>query len=70
MNPQQYLEDMYQTCKLVMNKTIEFDKDNDGLIENSNAPDQTYDTWNMSGPSVYCGGLYLASKIIYNLIQN
>jgi non-lysosomal glucosylceramidase len=63
MNAIQYLEDMYAVCKIVMDKTILFDKDGDGLIENSNAPDQTFDTWIMSGPSIYCGGLYVASKI-------
>jgi uncharacterized protein (DUF608 family) len=50
MDAKQYLRDMYQVSKIVMDKTIEFDTDNDGLIENMNSPDQTYDTWVMSGP--------------------
>ncbi len=37
-----------------------FDRDGDGLIENDNFPDQTYDTWTASGPSAYTGGLWLA----------
>ena len=38
-----------------------WDRDGDGLIENSGAPDQTFDSWVMSGPSAYCGGLWLAA---------
>lgn len=39
----------------------QFDRDNDCLIENDNLPDQTYDNWTMSGPSVYCNGLWLCA---------
>ena len=39
----------------------QFDKDNDGLIENDNLPDQTFDNWTMHGPSTYCNGLLLAA---------
>lgn len=70
MNAMKYLKDMYDVCKIVMEKTIEFDKDGDGLIENSNAPDQTYDTWNMSGPSIYCGGLFLAGLHVMSVMAN
>ena len=52
---------MYPTCKTVIEKTLEFDKDGDGLIENSRSPDQTFDSWVMDGPSSYCGGLWLAA---------
>jgi non-lysosomal glucosylceramidase len=38
-----------------------FDRDGDGLPEHDGDPDQTYDTWPMSGPSAYCGGLWLAA---------
>lgn len=40
---------MYEICETVMKKTQRFDSDNDGLIENSGSPDQTYDTWVMEG---------------------
>lgn len=70
MNAMKYLKDMYQCCKIVMDKTIEFDLDKDGLIENSNEPDQTYDTWIMTGPSIYCGGLYLASLHVMSIMAN
>lgn len=39
----------------------QFDRDNDGLIENDGFPDQTYDTWTVHGVSAYCGCLWLAA---------
>ncbi|XP_053672231.1 non-lysosomal glucosylceramidase isoform X1 [Anopheles nili] len=56
-----YLKAMYPACRAVLERSLEWDKDGDGLIENSKSPDQTYDTWVMDGPSAYCGGLWLAS---------
>jgi non-lysosomal glucosylceramidase len=38
-----------------------FDKDEDGIPENSGAPDQTFDDWQLKGISAYCGGLWLAA---------
>jgi non-lysosomal glucosylceramidase len=37
------------------------DTDQDGIPENENVPDQTYDTWKVSGVSAYSGGLWLAA---------
>lgn len=42
MNSSKYLKDMYEVCRIVMEKTLEFDTDGDGVIENQNSPDQTY----------------------------
>lgn len=39
----------------------QFDRDNDGLIENDGFPDQTYDAWTVHGISAYCGCLWLAA---------
>jgi non-lysosomal glucosylceramidase len=39
----------------------QFDLDNDGMIENSGAPDQTFDDWRLQGMSAYCGGLWLTA---------
>ncbi|MBD2580483.1 GH116 family glycosyl hydrolase [Oscillatoria sp. FACHB-1406] len=39
----------------------EFDKDGDGIPENSGAPDQTFDDWRLQGISAYCGGLWIAA---------
>jgi non-lysosomal glucosylceramidase len=38
-----------------------FDLDNDGIPENSGAPDQTFDDWRLQGISAYCGGLWIAA---------
>ena len=37
------------------------DLDGDGLPEHDGTPDQTYDTWPMSGPSAYGGSLWLGA---------
>ncbi len=37
------------------------DLDGDGLPEHGGIPDQTYDTWPMTGPSAYAGSLYLGA---------
>ncbi|KAM3909775.1 non-lysosomal glucosylceramidase-like, partial [Leptodactylus fuscus] len=56
-----YLRDMWPVCQAVMESALRFDLDGDGLIENSGFADQTYDGWVMTGPSAYCGGLWLAA---------
>ncbi|MDB9313813.1 GH116 family glycosyl hydrolase [Spirulina sp. CS-785/01] len=38
-----------------------FDLDGDGIPENSGAPDQTFDDWQLRGMSTYCGGLWIAA---------
>lgn len=38
-----------------------FDIDGDGIPENSGAPDQTFDDWQLKGVSAYCGGLWIAA---------
>lgn len=50
MDSMTYLKAMYPACKLVVEKSLQWDKDNDGLIENGRSPDQTFDTWLMDGP--------------------
>ena len=39
----------------------QFDRDGDGFPENSGAPDQTFDDWQLKGISAYCGGLWIAA---------
>uniref|UniRef100_A0A673Z405 Non-lysosomal glucosylceramidase n=1 Tax=Salmo trutta TaxID=8032 RepID=A0A673Z405_SALTR len=60
----QYLQDMWPICQAVMESEMKFDTDGDGLIENSGYADQTYDGWTATGPSAYCGGLWLASVCV------
>ncbi|XP_063531514.1 non-lysosomal glucosylceramidase isoform X2 [Cydia strobilella] len=58
----QYVTDMYPACAALVRRAVAaWDQDGDGLIENGGFPDQTYDAWVMSGPSAYCGGLWLAA---------
>ncbi|NP_001411964.1 non-lysosomal glucosylceramidase isoform 2 [Mus musculus] len=61
---QGFLEDMWPVCLAVMESEMKFDKDQDGLIENGGYADQTYDAWVTTGPSAYCGGLWLAAVAV------
>ncbi len=56
-----YLEEIYPILLTVMKSMEIFDKDQDGMIENSGFPDQTYDIWIAKGIHAYCGGLWIAS---------
>ncbi|CAG4974270.1 unnamed protein product [Parnassius apollo] len=56
-----YLADMYPACVALLRRARLWDADGDGLIENRGFPDQTYDAWVMTGPSAYCGGLWIAA---------
>ena len=80
MNCQSY--SMITFFQEVMKRCIVWDKDGDGLIENSGFPDQTYDAWVVKGVrwdyflmihklssqfSAYTGGLWLAA--LYAICQ-
>ncbi|CAH0551459.1 unnamed protein product [Brassicogethes aeneus] len=62
-----FVTDMYDACYKVMIELQKSDKDNDGLVENAGKPDQTFDVWVMSGPSAYCGGLWLAACYVMTI---
>lgn len=53
--------DVWPSVRAAMEYMEQFDRDNDGLIENDGFPDQTYDTWTVHGVSAYCGCLWLAA---------
>ena len=55
------LGDAWPGVVTALEHVARFDRDGDGLPEHDGDPDQTYDTWPMSGPSAYCGGLWLAA---------
>ena len=38
-----------------------FDTDDDGLLESEGMPDQTYDSWIMTGPGAYIGSQWIAA---------
>ena len=49
------------TLERVMATLAATDVDDDGLPDHGGIPDQTYDTWPMTGPSAYGGSLYLGA---------
>ncbi|XP_062109105.1 uncharacterized protein LOC133819784 [Humulus lupulus] len=53
--------DVWPSVRAAMEYMEQFDRDNDGLIENDGFPDQTYDAWTVHGVSAYCGCLWLAA---------
>jgi non-lysosomal glucosylceramidase len=55
------LRDAWPGIVRALDHVAAFDRDGDGLPEHDGDPDQTYDTWPMSGPSAYCGALWLAA---------
>lgn len=46
---EQYLHDMYPVCRKLVDTILTWDKDGDGMIENTGTADQTYDIWVMTG---------------------
>ncbi|MEM8506069.1 MAG: glycoside hydrolase family 116 protein, partial [Cyanobacteria bacterium P01_D01_bin.1] len=56
-----FLEDCWSAIVETLAYTKLFDTDGDGLIENSGAPDQTFDDWRLQGISAYCGGLWIGA---------
>jgi len=56
-----FASEVWSAVQEAMAYVARYDQDGDGLIENASFPDQTYDTWSVSGPSAYTGGLWLAS---------
>jgi non-lysosomal glucosylceramidase len=57
----QFLKDCWEAVVLTLDYLKTFDLDNDGIPENSGAPDQTFDDWRLQGISAYCGGLWITA---------
>lgn len=57
----EFLRDCWQSVVQTLAYLKQFDEDGDGIPENSGAPDQTFDDWQLRGVSAYCGGLWLAA---------
>ncbi|KAL5997036.1 hypothetical protein ACLOJK_007962 [Asimina triloba] len=53
--------DVWPAVRAAIEYMEQFDRDEDGLIENDGFPDQTYDAWTVHGISAYCGCLWLAA---------
>ncbi|GAA6619405.1 GH116 family glycosyl hydrolase [Scytonema sp. NUACC26] len=60
-NDLEFLADCWNAIVQTLDYLKTFDKDGDGIPENSGAPDQTFDDWRLQGVSAYCGGLWLAA---------
>jgi non-lysosomal glucosylceramidase len=56
-----YVREVWPAVRHAMAHVAAFDRDGDGLPEHDGRPDQTYDTWPMTGPSAYGGSLWLAA---------
>ncbi|KAL5970038.1 Non-lysosomal glucosylceramidase, partial [Taenia solium] len=57
-----YLFYMLPLVVAIMESCLEkWDKDEDGIIESANFPDQTYDMWKAVGLGAYIGGIWLAA---------
>ncbi len=53
-----FLQDCWPAVVETLQYLKHFDRDGDGIPENSGAPDQTFDDWQLVGISAYCGGLW------------
>jgi non-lysosomal glucosylceramidase len=73
----EFLAECWEAIAQALEYLKTFDKDGDGIPENSGAPDQTFDDWKLQGVSAYCGGLWLAAleaaiaigKILLNNVE-
>jgi non-lysosomal glucosylceramidase len=57
----EFLWECWQSIVQTLAYLKKFDRDRDGIPENSGAPDQTFDDWRLLGISSYCGGLWIAA---------
>ncbi|WP_088891509.1 GH116 family glycosyl hydrolase [Leptolyngbya ohadii] len=57
----EFLQESWESIVLTLDYLKTFDLDQDGIPENSGAPDQTFDDWRLQGVSAYCGGLWIAA---------
>ncbi len=58
---QDFLWECWDSVVETLHYVKTFDLDNDGIPENSGAPDQTFDDWRLQGISAYCGGLWICA---------
>ncbi|ACK68745.1 protein of unknown function DUF608 [Gloeothece citriformis PCC 7424] len=59
-NNQDFLWEHWDSVTQTIAYVKKFDLDGDGIPENSGAPDQTFDDWQLRGISAYCGALWIA----------
>jgi non-lysosomal glucosylceramidase len=56
-----FLTDTWPAVEQALAHLEQYDHSGDGLPQNDNYPDQTYDVWIVHGESAYCGGLWLGA---------
>ncbi|MFX0126397.1 MAG: non-lysosomal glucosylceramidase [Candidatus Hodarchaeota archaeon] len=56
-----FIQSNWPAVVKAMEHLEQYDRDGDGIIENSGHPDQTYDVWTLKGVSAYCGGLWITA---------
>jgi non-lysosomal glucosylceramidase len=61
LNAPELIREGWAACKRAIDYLRPFDRDGDGIPENEGIPDQTYDTWPVTGASAYSGSLWLAA---------
>ena len=60
--------DRFPAVRAAIEHLQQFDRDGDNIIENEGIPDQTFDNIPMSGPSSYCGGLWIAALLAASVL--
>ena len=61
LNDPSLITDYWREVRMAMEYLGAMDYDEDGIPENEGIPDQTYDTWPVTGVSAYSGSLWLAA---------
>jgi non-lysosomal glucosylceramidase len=56
-----FLRSTWPAVQEALEHLRQYDRAGDGLIEDDDYPDQTYDNWIVHGEGAYCSGLWLAS---------
>ena len=56
-----FLQECWPAIVETLDYLKKFDLDDDGIPENSGAPDQTFDDWQLHGISSYCGALWITA---------
>ncbi|KAL3314322.1 Non-lysosomal glucosylceramidase [Cichlidogyrus casuarinus] len=65
-----YLIYMLPICYNLIDDYSKYDLNDDGIIENSGFPDQTFDAWKVTGTSAYTGGLWISALYaLYDMVN-
>jgi non-lysosomal glucosylceramidase len=57
----EFLRATWPSVQEALQHLQQYDRTGDGIPQNDDYPDQTYDVWIVHGESAYCGGLWLAA---------